>query len=70
MLSNKYSVHIQFYIASEGVKHKNVLMFYNRHNKTCLKQPLKKNTKMFFKTDHRIMQVNSIVECIILSTSI
>ena len=32
------------------------------YSKTCLKRPLKKNTKIvcFFKTDYRIMQVKSI----------
>ena len=32
--------------------------------KACLKRPLEKNTqKLVFKTDHRLMQVNSIAEC-------
>ena len=32
-------------------------------SKTCLKQPLKKKTKIGFKTDYRLMQVKSIAEC-------
>ena len=31
--------------------------------KTCLKRPLKKNTKLIFNTDYRLMQVESISEC-------
>ena len=35
-----------------------------RYSKTCLKWPLKANTKkLVFKTDYRLMQVNSIAEC-------
>ena len=33
------------------------------YSKTCLKRPLKKKTKMGFKTDYRLMQVKSIAEC-------
>ena len=33
------------------------------YSKTCHKRPLKKKTKMFFKTDYRVMQVKSIAEC-------
>ena len=33
------------------------------YSKTCLKWPLKKKTKMVFKTDYRLMQVKSIAEC-------
>ena len=32
-------------------------------SRTCLKRPLKKNTKMVFKTDYCLMQVKSIAEC-------
>ena len=31
--------------------------------KTCLKRPLKKRSKIGFKTDYRLMQVKSIAEC-------
>ena len=31
--------------------------------KTCLKQSLKKKTRMVFKTDYHLMQVKSIAEC-------
>ena len=34
--------------------------------KTCVKRPLSKRPKMFFKTDYRLMQVKSIAECSIL----
>ena len=34
-----------------------------KYSKTCLKRPLKKNTKMFYKTDYHLMQVKSIAEC-------
>ena len=33
------------------------------YSKTCLKRPLKKKTKMGFKTDFCLMQVKSIAEC-------
>ena len=33
------------------------------YSKTCIKQPLKKNTKMVFNTNYRLMQVKSIAEC-------
>ena len=33
------------------------------YSKTCLKRPLKKKTKLVFKTDFRLMQVKSIAEC-------
>ena len=37
---------------------------YLPHNKTCLRRPLRKNTKnWFFKTHYRLMQVKSIAEC-------
>ena len=32
-------------------------------SKTCLKRPLKKKTKLVFKTDNCLMQVKSIAEC-------
>ena len=32
-------------------------------SKTCLKRPLKKKTKMVFKTENRLMLVKSIAEC-------
>ena len=32
------------------------------YNKTCVKRPLSKRPKMFFKTDYRLMQVKSIAE--------
>ena len=35
----------------------------NVYSKTCLKQPLKKKTKNGFKTDYRLMEVQSIAEC-------
>ena len=38
-----------------------------KYSKTCLKRPLKKRPKLFFKTDNRLMQVKSIT---ILSTFI
>ena len=31
-----------------------------QYSKTCLKQPLKKDQKLVFKTDYRLMQVKSI----------
>ena len=31
--------------------------------KTCLKGPLKKDQKLVFKTDYRLMQVKSFAEC-------
>ena len=33
------------------------------YSKTCLKRPFKKKTKVDFKTDYRLMQVESIAEC-------
>ena len=33
------------------------------YSKTCLKRPLKKKTKLVFKTVYRLMQVKSIAEC-------
>ena len=33
------------------------------YSKTCLKLPFQKMTKLFFKTDHHLMQVKSIAEC-------
>ena len=35
----------------------------NMYSKTCLKRPLKKKTKLVFKTDYHLMQVKSIAEC-------
>ena len=32
------------------------------YSKTCVKRPLSKRPKMFFKTDYRLMQVKSIAE--------
>ena len=32
------------------------------YSKTCLKRPLKKKKKFFFKTDYHIMQVKSILQ--------
>ena len=32
-----------------------------KYSKTCLKRPLKKKTKIVFKTDYRLMQVNSAI---------
>ena len=40
---------------------KNV-MNTDQYSKTCHKRPLKKDQKMVFKTDHRLMQAISIVE--------
>ena len=34
-----------------------------KHSKTCLKRSIKKNTKLVFNTDYRLMQVKSIAEC-------
>ena len=33
------------------------------YSKTGLKQPLKKKTKIVFKTDYHLMKVKSIAEC-------
>ena len=33
------------------------------YSKTCLKGPLKRRQKLFFKTDYRLMVVKSIAEC-------
>ena len=33
------------------------------YSKTCLRRPLKKKTKLFLKTDYRLMQVKSFAEC-------
>ena len=33
------------------------------YSKTCLKRPLSKRAKLFFKTDYLLMQVKSIAEC-------
>ena len=33
------------------------------YSKTCLKWPLKKQTKIWLKTDYRLMQAKSIEEC-------
>ena len=33
------------------------------YSKTCLKQALKKDQKLIFKTDYRLMLVKSIAEC-------
>ena len=35
----------------------------SKYSKTCLKRPLKKDRKLVFKTDYRLMQVKSITEC-------
>ena len=35
----------------------------NKYSKTCLKRSRKKNTKMVFNTDYRLMQVKYIAEC-------
>ena len=34
-----------------------------KYSKPCLKWPLKKNIKIWLKTDHHFMQVKSIAEC-------
>ena len=36
---------------------------YIRYSKACLKGPLKRNQKLVFKNDYRLMQVKSIAEC-------
>ena len=36
---------------------------YSYYSKTCVKRPLSKRPNMVFKTDYRLMQVKSIVEC-------
>ena len=33
------------------------------YNKTCLKRPLSKRPKLFFKTNYQLMQIKSIAEC-------
>ena len=33
------------------------------YNKTCLKRPLKMKTKLVFKIDYRLMQVERVAEC-------
>ena len=33
------------------------------YSKTCVKRPLSKRPKMFFKTKYHLMQVKSIAEC-------
>ena len=40
-----------------------VEMLIVNYSKICLKRPLKKKTKMVFKTDYRLMKVKSIAEC-------
>ena len=42
-------------------QHKIMILF--KYSKTCFKQPLKKRTKLVFKTNYRLMQVKSIAEC-------
>ena len=37
--------------------------YVRQYSKTCLKRPLKKNTKLVCKTDYHLMQVKSIAEC-------
>ena len=39
------------------------LMPHYRYSKTCLKRPLSKRPKMVFKTNYRLMQINSIAKC-------
>ena len=44
------------------------IIYYNPfvkelYSKTCLKRPLKKKTKIGFKTDYHFMQVKNIAEC-------
>ena len=39
------------------------LFFSDKYSKTCLKRHLKRNTKLVFNTDYRLMQVESIAEC-------
>ena len=34
-----------------------------KYSKTCLKQPLKKDLQLVFKTDFSLMQVKNIAEC-------
>ena len=39
-------------------------MIYYEYSKTCVRWPLsKKDDKLVFKTNYRLMQVNSIAEC-------
>ena len=33
------------------------------YSETCVKRPLKKNTKIVFNTDYRLMDIKSIAEC-------
>ena len=35
----------------------------SKYSKTCVKRPLSKSQKLFFKTNYRLMQVKSIAEC-------
>ena len=41
----------------------NACLLHSIYSKTCLKWQLKKDQKLVFKTDYRLMQVKSIAEC-------
>ena len=51
-----------FAILREVIYSKCVSLTYI-YSKTCLKRPLVKKTKYFFKSDYGLMQVKSIAEC-------
>ena len=50
-------------IALSSMKMMNTTFLLELYSKTCVKQPLKKNTKYVFKTNYHLMQVKSIAEC-------
>ena len=48
---------------SAGVMFYNTIYVFLVYSKTCHKRPLKKDQKLVFNTDYRLMQVKSIAEC-------
>ena len=58
-----FSIYFKFK-ASFFDKRSSIPLLIYIYSKTCPKLPLKKMTKIGFKTDYRLMQVKSIAECI------
>ena len=52
-----------FYTSCIWTSQKSSFLSFIYYSKTCLKRPLKKKTKLVFKTDYRLIWVGSIAEC-------
>ena len=69
---NLLMTNLQFLIMAQNIvtirQEKNryktpIITLYCSYSQTCVKWPLSKGPKMFFKTEYRLMQVKSIAEC-------